>query len=70
MAMGCAAQLADFLLSAQEVDVWRIRPLQLWRANGGASRVTVVELCLQAVREGLLEMHWELLCPRCRIAKA
>jgi class 3 adenylate cyclase len=66
---GLAAQLADFLLSAQEVDVWRIRPLQLSREWRRAPR-EVVELCLQAVREGLLELHWELLCPRCRIAKA
>lgn len=66
---GLAARLAQFLLSAQEVDVWHIRPLQLareWRRDPRE----VVELCLQAVREGLLELHWELLCPRCRIAKA
>jgi class 3 adenylate cyclase len=29
-----------------------------------------VELCLQAVKSGLLELRWDLLCPRCRVAKA
>jgi len=28
-----------------------------------------VELCLQAVKSGLLELRWDLLCPRCRGAK-
>ena len=30
---------------------------------------SVVELCLQSVKDGLLELRWDLLCPRCRGAK-
>jgi class 3 adenylate cyclase len=30
----------------------------------------VIEVCLQAVRSGLLELRWDVLCPRCRVAKA
>src|SRR3546814_3952953 len=30
----------------------------------------IFELCLQGVRSGLLTMRWDLLCPRCRVAKA
>ena len=63
-----ARKLADFVVSAQEVDLWQIRPLKLardWKLEARAA----VELCLQAVKSGLLELHWDLLCPRCRVAK-
>lgn len=66
---GLAQRLADYILRAQEVDLWRIRPLKLARAWDRPS-LQVIELCLQAVRSGLLELHWDLLCPRCRVAKA
>jgi class 3 adenylate cyclase len=65
---GLASRLADLVLGAQEVDLWQIRPLQLARAWGHPER-EVIELCLQAVRAGLLDLQWSLLCPRCRIAK-
>jgi class 3 adenylate cyclase len=64
-----ARRLADFLVQAQEVDLWQIRPLKLardWRIDARAA----IELCLQAVTSGLLELHWDLLCPRCRVPKA
>jgi class 3 adenylate cyclase len=66
---GLAGRLADLVLGAQEVDLWHIRPLQLARVWGRPER-EAIELCLQAVREGLLALRWSLLCPRCRIAKA
>jgi class 3 adenylate cyclase len=65
---GLARKLADHLLGAQEVDLWRVRPLALARA-WGAPPLQAIELCLQAVRVGLLELRWDLLCPRCRVAK-
>src|SRR5215470_4418033 len=64
-----ARRLADFLLGAQEVDLWQIRPLKLARDWGIEAR-TAIELCLQAVTSGLLELRWDLLCPRCRVAKS
>lgn len=66
---GLARRLADHLLSAQETDLGHIRPLALARTWNAAPR-HVVELCLQAVRSGLMTMRWDLLCPRCRVAKA
>ncbi len=66
---GLAQRLADFLLAAQEVDLARIRPLALARRWQAPAR-QVIELCLQATRSGLLELSWDLLCPRCRVAKA
>ena len=66
---GLARRLADHLLGTQEVDLVHIRPLALARDWGVGER-EVIELCLQAVRAGLLTMRWDLLCPRCRVAKA
>jgi class 3 adenylate cyclase len=66
---GLAARLAAHLLSAQETDLTHIRPLALARDWLCGER-EAIELCLQSVRAGLLTMRWDLLCPRCRVAKA
>ena len=65
---GLAERLAEHLLAAQELDVMRIRPRVLARLWGVPDR-PVIELCLAAVREGLMALRWDLLCPRCRGAK-
>lgn len=61
-------RLLDWMLAAQEIDLMIIRPLELAHRWGTSGR-TVVELCLQSVKDGLLELRWDLLCPRCRGAK-
>ncbi|MCK6454753.1 MAG: adenylate/guanylate cyclase domain-containing protein [Alphaproteobacteria bacterium] len=66
---GLAGRLADHVLTASEVDLWTIRPLVLARQWNVPPR-HAIELCLQAVRAGLLELRWDILCPRCRIAKS
>ncbi|MEX2614916.1 MAG: adenylate/guanylate cyclase domain-containing protein [Alphaproteobacteria bacterium] len=66
---GLSQRLADWILSAPEVDLARIRPIELARKWGAAEQDTI-EMCLQAVKDGLLELRWDLLCPRCRGAKA
>ena len=66
---GLARRLADHVLTAQEVDLWHMRPLALARA-WKCPDLQAIELCLQAVRSGLLELRWDLLCPGCRGAKA
>lgn len=66
---GLAERLLEHVFKAQEVDLWSLRPLRLARHWGVEPRL-VIELCLQAVREGLLESRWDLLCPRCRVSKA
>ncbi len=66
---GLAPRLSDFLLHAPAVALRGIRPLamaRVWRANPEH----VVGLFLAAQRLGILAMGWELLCPRCRGAKA
>ncbi|MFQ6017134.1 MAG: adenylate/guanylate cyclase domain-containing protein [Kiloniellaceae bacterium] len=66
---GLAQRLADHVLTAQEVDLVHLRPLKLAR-DWGVDERRVIELCLEAVRAGLLDLRWDLLCPRCRIPKA
>jgi class 3 adenylate cyclase len=61
-------RLADFVQTADEFAVARIRPYQL-ADDWNVSRRTVLELCLKATRAGLLDLQWELLCPLCRGAK-
>ena len=65
---GLAQRLADHILKAQETDLLRIRPRALARLWSAEDRA-VIECCLQAVKAGLLEMTWDLLCPRCKGAK-
>jgi class 3 adenylate cyclase len=60
-----ADQLAEFVEHADDFDVSRIRAYKLaddWREP----RRLVLEVCLRAVRVGLLDFQWDLLCPLCR----
>lgn len=57
--------LIDVIQTADDVAVARLRPYELAQA-WGVSRRSALELCLWAVRVGLLEFRWEVLCPLCR----
>jgi serine/threonine protein kinase/class 3 adenylate cyclase len=61
-----AEQLGEFLLHAPAQEVARIRPLALARRLE-LNPEQVVAACLHGVREGLLVLYWDLLCPLCRI---
>jgi len=65
---GLAQRLTDFLLTAEAIDLKNIRPLALAK-NWAVPANEVIELCIAAQRSGLLNMRWELLCPRCRWGK-
>ncbi|MCB2101082.1 MAG: hypothetical protein KDE22_09455, partial [Rhodobacterales bacterium] len=65
---GLAGRLADLVLTGSEVDLWTIRPLSLARAWTVPER-HAVEVCLEAVAQGLLRLRWDLVCPRCRVGK-
>src|SRR6185369_17564939 len=61
-------RLIEFIMTADDFAVARIRPYQLgdsWKM----SRRVVLETCLRATRVGLLDLRWDLLCPLCRGAK-
>jgi len=58
-------RLVDFLVQADDLSVQRMRPYVLADSWEHARR-PVLEMFLHATRLGLLDMYWELLCPRCR----
>jgi len=58
-------RLGALVRQGADVDVARIRPLRLARLWSVPER-DAIELCLWAVKLGVLEMHWDLLCPNCR----
>ena len=66
---GLAGRLAREIADGLEVDAERLRPLALAR-RWGVPQLHAIEACLEATRLGLLELRWDLLCPRCRGAKA
>ncbi len=66
---GLAKRLLEVIFQAQETDLIHLRPLRFARQEGLEERL-VIELFLQSARLGLLDLRWDLLCPRCRIPKA
>ena len=64
-----AQRLGAFATQATELDLGHVRPIRLAR-NWGEGERHVIEACLAAVRAGLLELQWDLLCPNCRGAKS
>lgn len=65
---GLAGRLAAEIREGAEVDNERLRPLALAR-RWGVPGLHAIEACLEATRLGLLDLRWDLLCPRCRGAK-
>jgi len=65
---GLTGRLMRHILHVPDADACRIRPKALARAWDAPPR-HVIELCLAAVRSGMLRLTWDLLCPRCRGAK-
>lgn len=63
---GVADRLAQFLLEAPDQEVSRIRPVALARRLGLDEKGTI-DACLRAVRCGMLNLLWDILCPTCRI---
>jgi len=66
---GLAPKLADFLLHAPIVALRSIRPVAMARFWHATPEDTI-ELFLAAQHLGIMVMGWDLLCPRCRGAKA
>jgi class 3 adenylate cyclase len=60
-----ALRLVRFVKEADDVEVGRIRPFALADA-WGVDRAALLAACLAAVRAGLFELRWGVLCPSCR----
>lgn len=61
-----ADRLCAFISQARDEELARIRPYAL-AAAWGVDRRALLATCLQAVRVGLLELRWEVICPSCRV---
>ena len=62
-------QLAALLRDSADVEICRLRPFAVarqWRQD----RWQVLRLFLHATRCGLLDLSWEVLCPKCRSTRA
>jgi class 3 adenylate cyclase len=57
--------LARMILEADEMTLARIRPYALADYHNW-SRRAVLETCLWATRNGMLDLQWDLICPMCR----
>ncbi len=64
-----ATQLVDYLKFASTQDVGQIRPLELAEMFPSPAEHWI-DTCLVAARCGLLKLHWEILCPTCRVSAA
>ncbi|MGZ3441567.1 MAG: adenylate/guanylate cyclase domain-containing protein, partial [Polyangia bacterium] len=59
-------RLGDYIRAARDEDLARIRPYALADA-WGVERRALLTTSLQAVRAGLFELRWEVICPSCRV---
>ncbi len=59
--------LGDYLGHAPAQDLARIRPLAL-AGRFELPGQTLIDACLEATTAGLLELHWDILCPTCRVS--
>ncbi|MDB5098251.1 MAG: Adenylate cyclase, partial [Cyanobacteria bacterium RYN_339] len=64
-----AHRLATLVAEGSDLELQQLRPFAL-ADRWGEDRHGVLELCLEAVRVGLLEPRWSHMCPRCRGPKA
>jgi class 3 adenylate cyclase len=61
-------RLTDLVGTADELTLMKLRPFEL-AEEWGVPRRRVLETCLHAVRAGMLDFRWDMLCPLCRGAK-
>lgn len=64
-----ADHLTHLIQHGDNLSLMTIRPYEL-ADRWGVPRRSLLEACLIATRIGLLDMHWNLLCPLCRGAKS
>lgn len=59
-----ARRLVQHLKTSADDDLYHFRPFEL-ADRWGLERTETVAACLHAVKAGLLDMSWEVLCPNC-----
>lgn len=63
----CVGRLLEFLEVSPAQELARIRPRALAHRLGLESH-HFTTACLEACHVGLLELHWDVICPTCRVA--
>ncbi|MFN0252216.1 MAG: protein kinase domain-containing protein [Kofleriaceae bacterium] len=58
--------LVQYLSTASDQDVARLRPLEL-ASKFGVPEEAMIETALHAAKQGVLGMVWDVICPSCRI---
>ena len=58
-------RLCDFLSTADDLALIRMRPYQL-ADTWGSGRLETLDLFLHATRAGMLDSSWDVRCPNCR----
>lgn len=66
---GVSAELVDLLIdyvqTADDLDAYRIQVRAL-ALRWGVEEASLLDTCLLATREGLLQLSWDVICPHCR----
>jgi class 3 adenylate cyclase len=65
----CAERLVQYLRESPAQELSRLRPHAL-AIRLGVCADRLVEACLHACHAGLLELHWDILCPTCRVSSS
>ena len=60
--------LETLLRDGGDDEVTQIRPFE-WARRAQIPRVEALRACLHAVKVGLLNQRWAMMCPNCRVAK-
>ena len=63
-----ALALSELLRTAGDEEVADLRPFA-WADAAGLERDEALRTCLYAVRVGMLNLRWTLMCPNCRVSK-
>lgn len=58
-------RLKELLVEASDIEVTRIRPFEL-ADRWDEERYEVLRFLLHATKAGLVDLHWEILCPHCK----
>lgn len=66
---GYAEALATLLSEGGDDEVAALRPYE-WADNCQLDRAEALRTCLHAVKSGLLNLSWSMMCPNCRVSQA
>ena len=64
-----ALELRNFITTSGDDEASAMRPFE-WADEHGFDRHQALRTCLYAVRVGLLNLRWSMMCPNCRVSKS